>query len=89
MWIFCLIVVGDAISNLLCCLAFSIVEFLWMFHFSEGTRWMPRYVYGSFCVKVGKRLFLKWIVGLVCRPSKNNSWILGVQREFESPCATF
>ena len=42
-------------------LVFSMVVFLWMFHFSEGTKWMPRYVYSSFCVKVGKSLFVKWI----------------------------
>ena len=42
-------------------LAFSMMVFFWMFHFREGTRWMPRYVYSLFCVKVGKGWFLKWI----------------------------
>ena len=36
---------------------------------SEGTNWMPRYVYGSFCVRVGKFLdlygmFCDWINAL-------------------------
>ena len=61
MCIFFLIVAGDVINNLLCFLAFSMVMFFGMFHFSEGTRFMPRYVYGSFCVRVGKGLFLKWM----------------------------
>ena len=57
MCIFCLIVAGDVISNLLCFLAFSMVMFFWMFHFNEGTRFIPRYAYGSFCVRDGKGLF--------------------------------
>ena len=54
MCIFFLIVARDVSNSLLCFLAFSRVLFLWMFHFREGTRWMPRYVYGSFCVRIGK-----------------------------------
>ena len=32
-----------------------------MLHLNEGTRWMPRYVYGMFCERVGRGLFLKWL----------------------------
>ena len=59
MCIFCSIVARDVINSLLCCLAFSMVKFFWMFHFNEGTKLIPRYVYGSLCVRVGKGLFLK------------------------------
>lgn len=61
MWIFCLIVAREAISILLCFFAFVMVISFWMFHFKEGTGWMPRYVYGSFCVRVGKGIFLNWM----------------------------
>lgn len=78
MWIFCLIVDGDAIDNLLCFWAFSIVMNFWMIHFSEEARWIPRYVYDSFCLRVGKGLFLKWI----CCPYMYALKVLG----FRSDC---
>ena len=53
--------VGDVINNFLCFLAFLRVPLFWMFHFRKVTRWMPRYVYGLFCVRIGKGWFFKWI----------------------------
>jgi hypothetical protein len=46
MWIFCLMLVGDVISCLLCifCLLFFIFMSLCIFHLSEWMRCMPRYV---------------------------------------------
>ena len=56
--IFCLRLAGDRVSSLLCCLAFWRVISFCRFHLSDGVSWMPRYVYGLFCVTVGKFLFL-------------------------------
>ena len=58
MWIFCLMEAGDVISCLLCFFVFSIVMSLCVFHLSEGTRCIPKYVYDSFWERVGKGLFL-------------------------------
>ena len=67
--IFCLRLAGDRVSSLLCCLVFWRVISLCMFHLREGISWMPRYVYGSFCVRVGKFfvlyvMFCDWIYAL-------------------------
>lgn len=56
--IFCLRLAGDRNSNLFCCLAFWRVTSLCRFHLRDGMSWMPRYVYDSFCVRVGKFLVL-------------------------------
>ena len=56
--IFCFRLAGELASSRPCCLAFFSVIFFCKFHLSEGTSWMPRYVYDSFCVRVGKFLFL-------------------------------
>ena len=54
--IFCLRLAGENVSNLHCCLVlWSVISFC-RFHLSDGIRWMPRYVYSSFCVRVGKFL---------------------------------
>ena len=54
MLIFCLRLAGERVSSLHCCLAFWSVVSFWMFHFRDGISWIPRYAYGSFCVRVGK-----------------------------------
>ena len=51
---FCLRLAGDRASSLLCCLVFWRVISHWRFHLREGISWMPKYVYNSFCVSVGK-----------------------------------
>jgi len=48
-------------SNLICFFGFFMVKSFWIFHLNEETRWMPRYVYCSCCLRVRKDLFLKWI----------------------------
>lgn len=50
---------GDVISCLLCFLDVFMVILLWSFHLSDGTREIPRYVYGSFWEMVGNDSFLK------------------------------
>ena len=56
--IFCFRLAGELARSSLCCLAFFSVISFCRFHLSEGTSWMPMYVYDSFCVSVGKFLVL-------------------------------
>ena len=54
MLIFCLRLAGERLSSFLCYLAFWSVISFYRFHLRDGISWMPRYVYGSFCVRVGR-----------------------------------
>ena len=51
---FCLRLAREKVSNSLCCLAFGDMMFLCNLHLSDGIIWMPKYMYSSFCVRVGK-----------------------------------
>ena len=46
--IFCCIVAGQATSSLHCFTTLVVVVCICVFHFSEGARFIPRYIYGSF-----------------------------------------
>lgn len=56
--IFCLRLVGEMVSGLLCYLAFWIVPSFCRFYLSDGISWISRFVYDSFCIRVGKFLDL-------------------------------
>ena len=67
--IFCFKLAGEAANSLPCCLVLFRVISFWRFHFRDGISWMPRHVYGSFCMRVGKFLdlyvmFWDWINAL-------------------------
>lgn len=60
---------GELINSWLCCLIFFIVIYFCRFHLSNGVRCIPRYVYGSFWVRMGKFwalyvMFCDWIYAL-------------------------
>ena len=57
-FIFCFRLAGEAASSLPCCLAlFKVISFC-RFHLREGINWIPKYVYDSFCVRIGNCLDL-------------------------------
>ena len=58
MLIFCLRLAGEKVSNLHCCLAFCSVVSFYIFYLRDEISWMPRYAYGSFCVRMGKVFIL-------------------------------
>ena len=45
---FCFIVAGQATRSLHCFIILVVVVCICLFYFSEGTKFIPRYVYSSF-----------------------------------------
>ena len=45
---------GELVSSWLCCLIFLSVISFCRFHLNDGVRFIPRYIYGSFWVRMGK-----------------------------------
>ena len=65
-FIFCFMVVGHVIKNLLCLVNLVVVMCICVFHCSEGTRLIPRYKYGSCWLSMGIDWCLKFIF-IFCR----------------------
>ena len=57
-FIFCVRLAGELVSSWLCCLTFFIVIYFYKFHLSGGIRFIPKYIYGLFWVRIGKFLEL-------------------------------
>lgn len=51
-FILCCREVGDRSRALLCFLIFVIIVLFWIFFLKDGTRHIPRYVYGLFCDRI-------------------------------------
>ena len=56
--IFCFIVAGQFVSCAHWFVSFLVVMCVCILHFKEGTKCMPRYVYGSFWCRTGIGWFL-------------------------------
>ena len=52
--IFCVRLAGELASSWLCCLIFLIVISFCKFHLRDGVRFIPKYVYGLFWVRIRK-----------------------------------
>ena len=52
--IFCVRFAGELVSSWLCCLTFLIVISFCKFHLSDSIKFIPKFVYGSFWVRIGK-----------------------------------
>ena len=52
--IFCFRLAGELASSFPYCLVFFSVISFRKLHMSDGVIWMPRYVYTSCCVRIGK-----------------------------------
>ena len=60
--IFSFIVAGQATRALHCLTTLAVVVFICVFHVSDGARFIPRYVYGSYRSKTGNGWFLYFIL---------------------------
>ena len=56
--IFCFIVVEQATRSLHCLIILVVVVYICVSHFSEGARFIPRYVYGLFLLNTCIGLFM-------------------------------